>query len=91
MFSLEYNYYLNYGFQMPHSSVKLVLLTFCFILAVNRSGAQRLQMIPNVKEQVVEANSTLTLTCVYKYYDGFDSTNISWTLPAYLKNFPGVK
>ncbi|KAK4010542.1 vascular endothelial growth factor receptor 1 [Daphnia magna] len=74
---------------MPHSSVKLVLLTFCFILAVNRSGAQRLQMIPNVKEQVVEANSTLTLTCVYKYYDGFDSTNISWTLPAYLKNFPG--
>ncbi|XP_057368363.2 vascular endothelial growth factor receptor 1-like [Daphnia carinata] len=88
MFSLEYNYYSNYGFLMPHGSVKSLILTFCFILVVSRSGAQRLQMIPSVEEQVVEANTTLTLTCVYNYNDGLENSSISWMLPAYLQNFP---
>lgn len=81
----------NYKFLMPYISVKSVIATCCFFVVVNQSGAQRLHMIPNVKEQVVQANSPLTLTCVYEYQDDFGKSNISWTLPAYLEKFPMVK
>ena len=44
-------------------------------------------MIPDEGNQVIEVNSTLTLTCISEWGE----QNISWILPDYLSHFPKVK
>ena len=43
-------------------------------------------MIPNVRERIIDAGSTLTLTCVYTFenVDQKNNFNISWEIPNYL-------
>lgn len=69
-------------------SATLLLLFYFLIVTDAQSGPQRIQMIPNVTEQVIEVNSTLTLTC-FSEMDKF--SNISWMLPDNLDKFPEVR
>ena len=43
-------------------------------------------MIPNVRERIIDAGSTLTLTCDYAFenVDQKNNFNISWEIPNYL-------
>lgn len=47
---------------------------------------QRLQMTHNIKERILDANSTLTITCTYAFEDEYQKENfaISWEIPDYL-------
>ncbi|XP_057377778.1 mast/stem cell growth factor receptor kita-like isoform X2 [Daphnia carinata] len=48
--------------------------------------SQRLTMIPSKWEEIIDANTTLTITCVYAFEDEFQQKNfaISWEFPDYL-------
>lgn len=65
-------------------AISMVML----LIVTAQSGSQRIQMIPNVKEQVIQSNSTLTLTC---FSEMDKHNNISWMLPDYLEKFPDVR
>ena len=69
-------------------SATLLLLFYFLIVTDAQSGPQRIQMIPNVTEQVIEVNSTLTLTC---FSEMDKHGNISWMLPDNLDKFPEVR
>ncbi len=65
-----------------------IFAQFSFVL-IRQSDAQsndvRGEMIPNVKYQIVETNSTLILTCIYGH-----SYNVSWEFPDFISRFPEV-
>ena len=69
-------------------SATLLLLLYFLIVTDAQSGPQRIQMIPNVTEQVIEVNSTLTLTC---FSEMDKHSNISWMLPDNLEKLPEVR
>jgi hypothetical protein len=78
------------NFGMPIISKRSVLVLFYILLVTDQSANQRIQMIPDGDEQVIDVNSTLTLTCISELDDHDKSYNISWMLPEYLDKFPKV-
>ncbi|XP_046645651.1 vascular endothelial growth factor receptor 1-like [Daphnia pulicaria] len=76
------------NFGMPIISKRSVLVLFYILLVTDQSANQRIQMIPDGDEQVIDVNSTLTLTCISQLDDHDKSYNISWILPEYLDKFP---
>jgi hypothetical protein len=78
------------NFGMPIISKRSVLVLFYILLVTDQSANQRIQMIPDGDEQVIDVNSTLTLTCISQLDDHDKSYNISWILPEYLDKFPKV-
>ena len=64
---------------------KSALLIFYYLLLTVH--CEWIKMIPDEGNQVIEVNSTLTLTCISEWGE----QNISWILPDYLSHFPKVK
>ncbi len=68
----------------------MLKLLFYILLVTDQSDNQRIQMIPDGNEQVIDVNSTLTLTCISELDDHDKFYNTSWLLPEYLDKFPEV-
>lgn len=49
-------------------------------------------MIPDGAQQVIEAGSSIILTCIYQYRDEHDTNfgNIWWKLPDYVEKNPVI-
>jgi hypothetical protein len=63
----------------------MVILIFCPSLALYALGEQYIRMIPDERERIIDAGTTLTLTCVYAFENEHEKDyNFSWLIPDYL-------
>ncbi|XP_046463668.1 uncharacterized protein LOC124209635 [Daphnia pulex] len=70
--------------------VKSMQLVFFFYFV--RSYAQRIRLLPDVAEQVIDAGSNITLICIFedlKFYSKISAVApLSWELPDYIVKYP---
>jgi hypothetical protein len=70
-------------------SMQLVLF-FYFV----PSYAQRIRLLPDVAEQVIDVGSNITLTCIFEDLKSYSSISavapLSWQLPDYIVKYPEV-
>jgi hypothetical protein len=84
------------GLRLSSMSMQLGLVLFNTFLVAScrRSDGQGVWlMTPNDTHRVMEANSTLTITCTYIFRDDVESSNNlswRWELPTFLANYPQV-
>ena len=79
-------------------SILAGVILFCTLLLVVCGGLSDgpgvWRMTPSDTHRVVEANSTLTITCTYTYKDDVENRhkNLSWKweLPPFLTKYPQV-
>ncbi|KAK4029982.1 hypothetical protein OUZ56_022939 [Daphnia magna] len=66
----------------------LLIATFIFLPVITR--ANRLVMIPDQVQQVIDVGQTLSLTCIYQFQTEEESklANMAWILPDVLTNYP---
>jgi len=73
--------------ELPKKSIKVInLLSEQLIDSSISTLAQYIRMIPDERERIIEAGSTLTLTCVYAFENENqrNTFNFSWKIPDYL-------